>query len=243
MEATGSLKIVVLGSSGVGKSKLIERYFDQRGYQLASFREVHCGAVVSSCAWMESEEEESTKTGHPAKTQCAKSLLETSTNEVRLEAEATHLKCGICVDFWDQCGAERYGNTSYPRQFLDGVHAAILVFDGSRKTTYRDLGNILDHFRCSSGAPVVLVCNKTDYDGRVAQRSYAFATKNDLDLFRCSAAIGSNVTLAFDAAIRLAGAFRQTQVDQLVLLVMKALQNQSLVQIRPLVVLIALFAL
>ncbi|KAK7076150.1 Rab-like protein 2A [Halocaridina rubra] len=91
------VKVICLGDSAVGKSKLVERFL-MDGYQHQQL----------------------------------------STYALTLHRYRTKLQDkDILVDFWDTAGQERF-QTMHP-SYYHQAHAAVLVFDGTRKVTYKNL--------------------------------------------------------------------------------------------------------
>lgn len=74
------------------------------------------------------------------------------------------------------------------------AHAAIMVFDITRKTTYKSLQKWWAELQTAcKGVPVLVVANKIDEDMTVTGKSFAFAEKNKLPLLFVSASDGTNV--------------------------------------------------
>ncbi|OWF50639.1 Rab-like protein 2B [Mizuhopecten yessoensis] len=115
------VKVICLGDSAVGKSKLVERFL-MDGYkpqQLSTF---------------------------------ALTLF-------NYETEVNNQK--VSVDFWDTAGQERFNNMhpSYYHQ----AHACILVFDSTRKVTYKNLSNWLKELQeYRPEIPCLVAGNKID---------------------------------------------------------------------------------
>ncbi len=107
------------------------------------------------------------------------------------------------VEFWDTAGQEAYKRL-HPSYFFN-AQAAILVFDVTRKPTYKNMdlwfSELRDH--CPF-VPVLCVANKIDLDESVTRRRFSFPEKNDLPFFFVSASTGVNVVRFFNEAIRLA---------------------------------------
>mmetsp|Transcript_17292 Transcript_17292/g.35629 ORF Transcript_17292/g.35629 Transcript_17292/m.35629 type:complete len:217 (+) Transcript_17292:62-712(+) len=156
------IKVILLGDSAVGKSKLIERYLmddynprQDSTYALTLFRK-----------------------------------------NAELE-DGTTAK----VDFWDTAGQERF-NSMHPSYYYQ-AHVCILVFDVTRKQTYKQLSEWYRELReyCPE-IPCILVANKIDVDYQVTKKNFKFASQNSLPFFFVSAADGTNVVKIFNEAIR-----------------------------------------
>lgn len=166
------LKIICLGDSAVGKSKLIERFL-MDGYkpqQLSTF---------------------------------ALTLFHYST---RIEDK------DIAVEFWDTAGQERFNNM-HP-VYYHSAHACILVFDSTRKTTYKNLSTWYKELRqYRPEIPCILLANKIDIDMDVTKRQFNFATKYGMPIYFVSASNGANVVKGFQEAIHLAHEYKEKSTD------------------------------
>jgi Rab-like protein 2 len=154
------VKIILLGDSAVGKSKLVERFLmdDYVPRQLSTF------------------------------------ALTVFRHKGEVDGKTVE------VDFWDTAGQERFA--SMHPSYYHRAHACILVFDVTRKVTYKNLNlwyKELQQYR--KGIPTVVVANKVDVDYKVTEKSFAFATKRKLPFYFCSAADGTNVKKCFEDAI------------------------------------------
>ncbi|GMH65300.1 hypothetical protein TrLO_g12540 [Triparma laevis f. longispina] len=156
------VKVILLGDSAVGKSKLIERYLmdDYNPRQ-------------------------------------------DSTYALTLFRKTTTLEDGesITCDFWDTAGQERF-NSLHPSYYF-GAHICVLVFDVTRKQTYKQLTEWYRELReyCEN-IPCILVANKIDVDYNVTKKNFKFGEQHNIPFFFCSAADGTNVVKIFDEAIR-----------------------------------------
>eukprot|EP01012_Entosiphon_sulcatum_P033504 TRINITY_DN42414_c0_g1_i1.p1 TRINITY_DN42414_c0_g1~~TRINITY_DN42414_c0_g1_i1.p1 ORF type:complete len:193 (+),score=36.35 TRINITY_DN42414_c0_g1_i1:661-1239(+) len=154
------IKIILLGDSAVGKSKLVERFL-MEGYQpqqLSTF-----------------------------------ALTMFRYNAKRGETE-------IPVDFWDTAGQERFNNM-HPSYYHE-AHCCILVFDVTRKVTYKNLEKWLKElYDFRPGIPCFVAANKIDIDMSVVTRTFNFATQRNLPLYYVSASEGTNVVKMFQDAI------------------------------------------
>ncbi|XP_063682064.1 rab-like protein 2A [Bolinopsis microptera] len=163
MAANEKVKVICLGDSAVGKSKLVERYLkdNYKPQQLSTY---------------------------------ALTLFKhTDTVDDR----------EVDLELWDTAGQERF--QSMHSAYYHGAQACILVFDVSRKVTYRNLTNWYKELRkYRPKIPVICVANKIDKDPDMAGKSFKFATTNNIEMFFASAADGSNVVKIFREAIRVA---------------------------------------
>lgn len=159
------IKIILLGDSAVGKSKLVERYLmdDYVPRQLSTF------------------------------------ALTVFRHEAEVK-DANGEKKKVKIDFWDTAGQERF-NSMHP-SYYHRANACILIFDVSRKVTYKNLENwhkeLLSYRKY---VPVICVANKIDVNMEVTNKQFAFPTKRKLPFFFCSAADGTNVVDVFESAI------------------------------------------
>ncbi|XP_039253625.1 rab-like protein 2A [Styela clava] len=171
-EPGDNLKIICLGDSAVGKSKLVERFL-MDGYkpqQLSTY------------------------------------ALTLFKYETKLNGQK------INIDFWDTAGQERF--SSLHASYYHQASACILVFDATRKITYKNLANWykeLRHYR--PNIPCLLAVNKIDEDIGVTQKSFAFGKKHSLPFYYVSAANGTNVVKLFRDSIKAALSYKQNTTD------------------------------
>ena len=161
------LKIILLGDSAVGKSKLIERYLMSKyePRQLSTY------------------------------------ALTVYRHEMDIDGKT------VTIDFWDTAGQERF-NSMHPAYYFK-AHAAILVFDVSRKLTYQNLnGWHKELLQYRQAIPLIVCANKIDINYNVTKKKFAFATKRKLPLEFVSAADGTNVVKVFQDAISMANQYR-----------------------------------
>ncbi|CAG9318263.1 unnamed protein product [Blepharisma stoltei] len=155
------IKIILLGDSAVGKSKLVERFLidDYEERQLSTF---------------------------------ALTMFRYNTE---IDGEPTK------IDIWDTAGQDCFSRLHSSYYF--GAHAAILVFDVTRKITYDHLKVWYKEMRtfCPS-IPCILLANKIDVDLEVTKKSFKFAETHGLDFFFVSAADGTNVVRIFETICR-----------------------------------------
>lgn len=75
------------------------------------------------------------------------------------------------TDFWDTAGQERF-SSMHPSYYYR-AHACVLVFDVTRKTTYKNLTDWYGELRqYCEGIPCLLVANKIDVDYNVNDTIY-----------------------------------------------------------------------
>lgn len=118
----------------------------------------------------------------------------------------------ILVDFWDTAGQERFQtmHASYYHQ----AHAAILVFDGTRKVTYKNLPNWYKELRQHRPEiPCFCAVNKIDENEDIAGKSFAFPEKNNIPMYYVSASNGTNVVKLFKEAINAAFQYKKNPTD------------------------------
>mmetsp|Transcript_19419 Transcript_19419/g.32639 ORF Transcript_19419/g.32639 Transcript_19419/m.32639 type:complete len:271 (+) Transcript_19419:374-1186(+) len=157
-----AIKLILLGDSAVGKTKLVERFLmdGYKPHQLSTF----------------------------ALTLFRHNFKQPDTGEV------------IPVDIWDTAGQERFQNL-HPSYFYQ-AHACILVFDVTRKVTYKNLE--LWHQSLTeycNNIPCFVVANKIDVDYKVTSKNFNFAAKRRLPFHFVSASDGTNVVKVFHDAM------------------------------------------
>ncbi|RNF25093.1 rab11B GTPase [Trypanosoma conorhini] len=160
-ETRKPVKLILLGDSAVGKSKLVERFLMQRyiPVQMSTY-----ALTLYRYDFISGDDE------------------------------------AIDVDIWDTAGQERF-STMHPAYYHE-AHACILVFDVTRKATYKNLEKWLSELRnYREHIPCIVACNKIDTDPSVMSKAFAFVEKHNLTLHYVSAADGTNVVQLFEAAI------------------------------------------
>ncbi|KAI8924673.1 P-loop containing nucleoside triphosphate hydrolase protein [Entophlyctis helioformis] len=198
VDKPSDIKIILLGDSAVGKSKLMERFLldDYVPHQLSTY-------ALTIFRY---------KTPHPVKTPATAAQSQPPMLE---------------IDFWDTAGQERF--QSMHSSYYMGAHACILVFDVTRKVTYKNLDQWYDELVRHRGIkmPVIVVANKIDMDPSRATKSFAFIEKRraerggvesgpdqDMPFYFVSASDGSNVVTIFREAIRLAVAYKEKMATE-----------------------------
>jgi Rab-like protein 2 len=116
------------------------------------------------------------------------------------------------VDIWDTAGQEKFQtmHASYYHQ----AHACIMVFDVTRKITYKNLSawyKELRHYRPE--IPCILVANKIDADYSMTQKSFNFPQKHHLPFYFVSASDGTNVVKVFKEAIKAGITYKENSTD------------------------------
>ncbi|KAM5333693.1 rab-like protein 2B isoform 4-T8 [Glossophaga mutica] len=122
-DAEDSVKIICLGDSAVGKSKLMERFLMDgfRPQQLSTYALTlykHTAMVDGRTVLVETRVE----------MQGISALRRPPGGQSRVHV----------ADFWDTAGQERF--RSMHASYYHKAHACIMVFDVQRKVTYRNLG-------------------------------------------------------------------------------------------------------
>ncbi|XP_050732356.1 rab-like protein 2A [Eriocheir sinensis] len=167
-----AVKVICLGDSAVGKSKLVERFLLD-GYQHQQL-----------------------------------STFALTLHRYRTNVNGTD----VLVDFWDTAGQERF-QTMHP-SYYHQAHAAILIFDGTRKITYKNLPawykELRDH---RPEIPVFCAVNKIDENTDIAGKSFAFPERHKLPFYYVSASTGANVVRLFRDAISAALEYKKNPTD------------------------------
>ncbi|KAJ4444115.1 rab-like protein 2A isoform X1 [Periplaneta americana] len=167
-----AVKVICLGDSAVGKSKLVERFLldGYKPQQLSTY---------------------------------ALTLFRYPT---KVEDE------DIIVDFWDTAGQEMF-QSMHP-SYYHQAHACIMVFDATRKVTYKNLANWYQELRqYRPHIPVFCAANKIDANMDVTQKAFAFPQKHNIPLYYVSASDGTNVVKLFRDAIQAAVKYKKNPSD------------------------------
>ena len=187
------LKIILLGDSAVGKSKLVERFLldnyhprQRSTYALTLYRynaEVVDEVVAAGGA------------GASADADAGAAAASSSSSSAP--------KRKVAIDFWDTAGQERFA--SLHASYYSRADACVLVFDVTRKVTYTNLVAWYEELRkFRPHIPCICIANKIDVDYAVTSKAFAFPAKEKLPFFFVSAADGTNVVAIFEEVIRLA---------------------------------------
>ncbi|KAI8827251.1 P-loop containing nucleoside triphosphate hydrolase protein [Fimicolochytrium jonesii] len=206
------LKIILLGDSAVGKSKLAERFLLNDFHpQVLSTYALTLYQYTCTFPFPQNPSPNTSQTMMPP----------------------TPRK--ITIDFWDTAGQERF-QTMHP-SYYHGAHACILVFDVGRKVTYKNLDTWYEELVALRGdqLPIIVIANKIDTDESRAKKSFGFIDRrraerlaslstsptsssptstpptpeSTLPLYFTSASSGTNVVAAFRDAITRAWAFKE----------------------------------
>ncbi|GLH12361.1 hypothetical protein R5R35_011704 [Gryllus longicercus] len=167
-----AVKVICLGDSAVGKSKLVERFLldGYKPHQLSTY---------------------------------ALTLFRYTT---KVETDS------VVVDFWDTAGQEMF-QSMHP-SYYHQAHACIMVFDATRKITYKNLSNWYQELKqYRPHIPVFCAANKIDANMDVTQKSFAFPQKNNIPLYYVSASDGTNVVKLFRDAIQAAVKYKKNPTD------------------------------
>ncbi|XP_015913508.1 rab-like protein 2A [Parasteatoda tepidariorum] len=174
VQEDGSLriKIICLGDSAVGKSKLVERFLLD-GYKPHS---------LSTYA------------------------LTMFQYKTKIDDE------NILVDIWDTAGQEKFNNL-HPSYYHD-AHACIMVFDSTRKPTYKSLTRWHTELReYRPEIPCLCAANKIDANPTVTKKSFHLPQKLKMPLYFVSASDGTNVVKLFNDAIKNAVLYKKNPTD------------------------------
>eukprot|EP00921_Rhytidocystis_pertsovi_P015153 GHVQ01024212.1.p1 GENE.GHVQ01024212.1~~GHVQ01024212.1.p1 ORF type:complete len:206 (+),score=24.38 GHVQ01024212.1:699-1316(+) len=158
-----NVKVILLGDSAVGKSKLVERYL------LDDYNPRH----VSTYA------------------------LTLYQHKAFVDGVEYN------VDIWDTAGQEQFDNLH--ASYYYNSNACIMVFDVTRKVTYKNLEKWYQELQeyCPD-IPCIVVANKIDSETNVTSRQFNFASSHNLPLHFVSASDGTNVIQVFEEGMRLA---------------------------------------
>ncbi|XP_035210279.1 rab-like protein 2A isoform X1 [Stegodyphus dumicola] len=174
VDTDGSLriKIICLGDSAVGKSKLLERFLLD-GYKPHS---------LSTYA------------------------LTMFRHKTKVDDEP------VLVDIWDTAGQEKFNNL-HPSYYHD-AHACIMVFDSTRKPTYKSLTRWYTELReYRPEIPCLCAANKIDANPSVTKKSFHIPQRLKMPLYFVSASDGTNVVKLFNDAIRNAVLYKKNPTD------------------------------
>ncbi|UJR28352.1 hypothetical protein I4U23_009594 [Adineta vaga] len=185
LSTSDSLKIIVLGDSAVGKSKLLERFL------VKNFEDSRY-----------------------------------STYAVNIFKHTTKIdNKPVEVEFWDTAGQEKFDNLHY--SYFHQAHACIMIFDATRKITYKNLDRWYTELRAiRPHIPCVCAVNKIDAAMEITKKSFSFPKKHDMPLYFVSAANGTNVVRLFRDVIRLAQAYRAGDSPDFIDQIMRELEDQ-----------------
>jgi Ras-related protein Rab-2A len=161
---TYTLKFIIVGDSGVGKSCLLLQYTDRR---FETMHDLTIGVEFGS------------------------KLVKADNKDVKIQ-------------IWDTAGQESF--RSITRSYYRGSTVALLVFDLTRKESFKNITSWMNDVKTYSNAPVmVLIGSKSDLDNLRQVSSLeasAFADKYGMEYIETSAKTGSNVDGVFSEAIK-----------------------------------------
>ncbi|CAG0917030.1 unnamed protein product [Notodromas monacha] len=167
-----AVKIICLGDSAVGKSKLVERYL-MDGFQPQ---------------------------------QLSTYALTLYRHRTVVDGEK------VLIDFWDTAGQEIF--QSMHASYYYQAHACILVFDATRKVTYKNLTNWYQEMRqYRPEIPCVCAVNKIDTNMEVTEKTFNFTEKHKVPMYYVSASNGTNVVKLFTDAISMAMKYKKNPTD------------------------------
>lgn len=179
------VKLVLLGDSAVGKTKLVERFL------LKEYNPVNNSTY-------------------------ALTLYEHHENLAGKD---------VLVSIWDTAGQERF--ESIHPSFFYGAHAAILVFDATRKETYQHLEEWHAQLIAQRGKiPVIVVVNKIDMNPQASKKAFKWPKDKGYPIYSTSAAKGTNVVKVFQEAIKL-GWTHKNNPDDVMGVVVELLARQQ----------------
>mmetsp|Transcript_110052 Transcript_110052/g.206332 ORF Transcript_110052/g.206332 Transcript_110052/m.206332 type:complete len:238 (-) Transcript_110052:34-747(-) len=185
-EKPADLKLIMLGDSAVGKSKMVERYLMEEytprtasTYALTLFRHIY------------------------------------------READKEY-----AVDIWDTAGQEQFNKLHASYYFQANV--CVLVFDVTRKVTYKNLEKWYKEMRhyCPD-IPVICIANKVDADPEIAKKRFNFAINHKLPFFFVSAADGTNIVRIFNEAMKLAIKNKEEPADEVMAEIWALLRDED----------------
>jgi Ras-related protein Rab-22 len=177
--AEQSVKVVLLGESGVGKSSLALRFVTD---EFRPYSEATIGASFMS-----------------------KSMTILTEDEKEQKSEQKSNERNISFKIWDTAGQEKY--RSLAPMYYRGSSAAILVYDIANPSTFAALTDWVNELNSNGPAGLVLaICgNKSDLeDDRMVGRSVVqeYADRINALFIETSAKDGSNVEDMFSQLAR-----------------------------------------
>nr|XP_044611549.1 rab-like protein 2B isoform X2 [Equus asinus] len=193
-DAEDNVKIICLGDSAVGKSKLMERFL-MDGLYPSRFEMLLVPVALPTLM--------------PTQPHCPPLC---SSGQGRRDRLLGHSRPGAVPEharlLLPQGPRLHHGRRPAWRWTEAGQ-----VFDVQRKITYKNLSTWYAELReFRPEVPCIVVANKID-DIKMTQKSFNFARKFSLPLYFVSAADGTNVVKLFNDAIRLAVSYKQNSRD------------------------------
>ncbi|KAJ0412871.1 hypothetical protein ATCC90586_002501 [Pythium insidiosum] len=187
------VKVILLGDSAVGKSKLVERFMmdEFQPRQLSTF------ALTLFRKEVELEDER-------GKPQIVKVDFWDTAGQERFSSMHPSYYYGAHA-----CILVSLSRSLSRGALLTLGDCATQVFDVTRKTTYQNLANWYKELReyCEN-IPCFLVANKIDVDVAVTNKKFKFAETHNLEFEFVSAADGTNVVKLFKQAVAAACKFK-----------------------------------
>lgn len=152
-----TIKLILCGDSAVGKSKLGKDLFFTKKFEIFILYLVERFLLDNYSK-------------HTSSTYAITKYIQT------INVDGIGL---VEVDLWDTAGQERF--QSLHPGFYHGAHAAILVFDVTRKQTYKNLSVWYNELRTNRPSiPVIVLANKIDENPKSTEIKFNFAKKNGL---------------------------------------------------------------
>jgi len=103
------------------------------------------------------------------------------------------------IIIWDIAGQKKF--KFLHKQYYEGTHGALVIFDLTKKETFEKLNEWVQSFREARGdEPMVLIGNKSDLKNQIEiseNEAKEYASINSMDLIITSAKTGENVENAF----------------------------------------------
>jgi Ras-related protein Rab-18 len=185
-----SVKILVNGESGVGKSSLLQRY------TLGSFDE-HIPATIGVDFRV-------ARLNNPLGDEQTDGDCSSSSSSSRLGS--------VSLQIWDTAGQEKFKSLS--ASYYRNAAAALFVYDVTSRESFNALKRWMDDTttHCGPGVVMMLVANKidllstvsNDFTAEELSKAQEFARDHQMSYCRCSAKTKEGVAHAFEHVARLA---------------------------------------
>mmetsp|Transcript_19978 Transcript_19978/g.41844 ORF Transcript_19978/g.41844 Transcript_19978/m.41844 type:complete len:234 (-) Transcript_19978:1922-2623(-) len=195
MSGVESIKVVLLGESGVGKSSIALRFVTDefRPYSEATIGASFMSKSITIPASPAATDEDSTSENNNNCENHAKGNGEHKSTQQQQQRN-------IGFKIWDTAGQEKY--RSLAPMYYRGSNAAILVYDITKPGSFAALQDWADELRQNGPADLALVVcgNKSDLEeGRLVGRSMGEAYADDIGAFyiETSAKAGEGVENMF----------------------------------------------